>query len=292
MTLAQHSNRAPLDIGPWGPSIRPYADWLDRLDPAAARHWALRLRSPELASVEGAVAEAVAWDFLSHRVDLISPGALATGGPDFRCEKAGFTFYVEVTNLTRSVVTEWTGLSEELTGPRNYGDLTGLIKREVSGKAGQGRNLGAPYLVLVTTLHGMASHICVDRAHVAHVLHSTTAISGDFDPDRGEVVGPLRQITRMELSTFTKQFSVDPARRNVSAVLVGGFGTYPDVRVLGVSHPDPARPFDSSLLHDVPFFEFTAWPPDPRIIARWTLPEREPKRSSLMRAWIQQMQAR
>lgn len=288
MTSASALAPCSPDLTPWHRSISPYADWLKELEPEAARHWDLRLNSPDLGSVEGAVAEAVAWDFLVHRVDRIAPGKLSTGGPDFRCESAGRTFHVEVTNLSRSAVVERTGLAEDLDGWRHYGDLTGLIKSEVSKKAAQGRNLGVPYLVFVTTLHWTASVICVDRAHVAHVLHSTTAISGDFDPDQGEVVGPLRQVTRMELSAFTNRFSADPARRNVSGVLVGGFGTYPDVRVLGVSHPDPVHPFESSILQDVPFFEFEVWPPDPRIVTRWTLPERTAKSRSLVRAWMQQ----
>lgn len=278
----------PLDIRRWAESVGPYAEWLNQNDFSAARQWFLRLRSNDPALVEGAVAEAVAWSFLVRKVDCITPGNLSTGGPDFRCESAGGAFYVEVTNLSRSVVTERTHLSEELAnGWRHYGDLTGLIKREVSGKAPQGRHLGVPYLVFATTLHMQASIVCVSRAHVAHVLHSTTAISGDFDPDRGEVRGPLREITRMELSTFTRAFTVDPARRNVSGVLVGGFGTYPDVRVLGVRHPDPVHTFDPDLLEGVPFFEFALWPPDPRVMTRWTLPESHAKSRIPMQAWLE-----
>lgn len=285
--LGQRST--PLDLTRWQPSISAYADWINGLDPAAAKNWAHRLGAADLASAEGAVAEAVGWNFLVHRVDEIRPGSLSCGGPDFRCTKGGQVFFVEVTNLSSSSVTAWTGLSEELEGPQHYKDLTGLIKREVSGKASQGRNIEAPYLVLVTTLHSMASHVCIDRAHVAHVLHSTTAISGDFVD--GEVVGPLREITRMELSAFTNKFTVDPARRNVSAVLAGGFGTYPDVRVLGVTHPDPVHAFEPSLLQDVPFLEFAVWPPDPRIITRWTVPEQTPKNRAAMRAWMQHFKA-
>lgn len=281
-----------LDLTCWQPSVSAYADWLNCMDFDTARHWAKRLTSPQLASVEGAVAEAVAWDFLYHRVGEIAPGKLSTGGPDFVCERSGYTFHVEVTNLCRSVVTERTSLTDTVEeGYRHYGDLTGLIKAEVSGKTAQGRNLGVPYLVLVTTLHWGASVACVSRAHVAHVLHSTTSISGDFYPELGEVVGPLREITRMELSAFTRKFTTDPARRNVSGVLVGGFGTYPDVRVLGVLHPDPVHPFDCTLLEDVPFFEFTSWPPSPQIQTRWTLPKRTAKSRSLMRALMQHVRA-
>lgn len=278
---------APIDLSLWSPSIGAYASWLDREDFDAAGLWAKRLKSKGLAHVEGAVAEAVAWDFLSHRVDEIRPGSISEGGPDFRCVRNGRTFFVEVTNLSRALVTKRTGLTEEVDGAQTYGDLTGLIKQEVKSKAGRASNLGAPHLVFVTTLHGMASQVCVDRAHVAHVLHSTTGIGGSFDAERGEIVGPLREFTRMELSAFTQAFTVDPARRNVSAVLVGGFGTYPDVRVLGVRHPDPVHSFDPALFEDVPFFEFTTWPPNPRVMARWTLPEAQPRLRGHMKAWIE-----
>lgn len=99
---------------------------------------------------------------------------------------------------------------------------------------------------------------------------------------------PLRQITRMELSAFTLKGTVASARKNVSAVLVGGFGTYPDVRVLGVRHPEAVRPFEPDLLADVPFFEFVVWPPDPRIVTRWTLPKRSAQSRSRAREWMRQ----
>jgi len=218
------------------------------------------------------VAEAVAWDFIANRVDEIAAGDVSTGGPDFRCRSAAAEFFVEVTNIARSVVTEHTGLSEFPSGFFRHGDLTALIKREVCSKAGRARQLEVPYVVMVTTLHRGAAD-CVSRAHVEHVLHSTTALSGDFDVELGEVVGPLHQVTRMEMSSFTRRYSTDPMRRNVSAVLVAGFGTYPDVHVLGVLHPDPVRPLDTSGLPDVPFCQFLVWPPDPRVVVGWSTPE-------------------
>ena len=269
--MSTTSEPPTFDIAPWAPSVHAYADWIDRRDSGTARLWARRLNSADDATIEGAVAEAVSWDFLANRVDEVEPGDASTGGPDFRCRFRRTEFFVEVTNISRSVVTEHTTLSEIPSGFRTYRDLTAMIKREVCGKAGQGSHLKAPYLVLVTTLHRGAA-ICVSRAHVEHVLHSTTALSGDFDAHRGEVVDPLRQITRMEMSAFTRKYSTDPMRRNVSAVLVGGFGTYPRVNVLGVLHPDPVRLFDPTALADTPFCRFQVWPPDPQVIVEWVEP--------------------
>ena len=59
------------DLAPWGPSIRAFADWIDRRDQGAARGWCRRLSSVDDATAEGAVSEAVAWNFLSNRVDEI-----------------------------------------------------------------------------------------------------------------------------------------------------------------------------------------------------------------------------
>ena len=264
---ADHST---FDIAPWGPSVRAYAAWIDRRDKGTARLWARRLASMDQAQVEGAVAEATTWDFLSNRIEEVEAGDASKGGPDFRCRAAGTEFFVEVTNIARSVVTKHTKLPELPSGPRRYRDLTAVIKREVCAKAGQGGKLEAPYLVMVTTLHAGAA-VCFSRTHVEHVLHSTTALSGNFDDEKGEIVGPFRRETSMKMSAFTKQYSTDSMRRNISAVLVSNLGTYPKVEVLGVLHPDPVRPLDPTVLPDIPFCQFQVWPPDPSIIVEWSL---------------------
>lgn len=73
-----------LDFALWAPPAYAYADWIVSCDSGAARLWARRRNSADEANVDGAVTEAVAWDFLTNRVDEIEPGPIPT-----TCNSAG-----------------------------------------------------------------------------------------------------------------------------------------------------------------------------------------------------------
>ncbi len=216
-----------IDLKPWGPAIQAYLKWIEPRDITIARRWCNRLHSADSAQVEASLGEAVAWDYLKCRVDAIDLWEDASvGGPDFRCTQNGNRFIVEITNLSRETVTRVTGL-DNLPGFKNYQNLTARIKSEVSAKAAQCAGLSVPAVVFVTTFHRDATIHCVCRDHVSQLLTSRTGVSGDYDDQKGQIVGPLRHSTNMALSTF----------RCTRPVFLRGF---PERSVVRVSHPHHA----------------------------------------------------
>jgi hypothetical protein len=265
-----------LDLSRWAPSLAPFADWLVARDRAAAENWETRINQTDHAAVEGAVAEAVAWDYLDKRVSRIEPGSpITTTGrrPDFECwSEAGDRFAVEVTNLSRAVVSEATHLQDPAVvggGMRSYGDWGHLVKRELSSKTAQGAGLDCPYVVFVTTLHIEASVLLCSKPHVEPLLHSPVQITMHMNENM-EAVGGIYNSTDFRHAAFTATGTINPERRNVSVLLVGGFGTYRNVRVLGVEHQEALRPLPRTDLPDIPRCFFVIWPPDPRVIVGWT----------------------
>ena len=261
----------------WASSIAPYADWLNNQRHDVARDFGHRITAEHDDQVEGAVAEAVAWDYLNQCVDEIAcfqPASLTHRSPDFQCRTNGQEFVVEVTNLSRALVTQRTKLEDPLPregGLRSYADWTHLVKRELSAKSAQGTGLSVPYVVFVTTLHAGASiHLC-SKHHVESILHSPAMIAWDLDGNM-QPASELYESTDFRFAAFCKAGSAQPERRNLSCVLIGGFGpyNYPTPAVHGLEHPDSVRPLPRGSIRYTPLCYFRVWPPDPRVLVAWT----------------------
>jgi hypothetical protein len=272
------------ELEPYRHSLTKFAEWAEKENLPLGRRWSDRLNSNDNAHIESAVSEAVAWDYLAcHGVEISWHEDISTGGPDYCCTKDNTKFYVEITNLSTDAVIRATQLNpspnsgpflspqERCSGATTFNNLTARIKQEISSKAGQCSRLQFPALVFVTLFHWQASVVCVDRHHIVQLLHSKPGLSGKFNPETGALEGELYPTTDMALSSFTKKYTTEPARRNISGILVGGFGlTPPDARVFGVLHPDPVRPFNPELLPHIPFCRFSTWPPVREVVVEWT----------------------
>lgn len=280
-----------VNLSPWNSSIQNYEMWLENTGPRAVKRWRRGINSSDEAAVEGAIAEAVAWDFLRCRVDTITlADDPSTGGPDFLCHVGAKRFFVEVTNMTRDSVTEHTGLIENQHGPRWYALLTAQVDRKVTKKAGKSSDLGAPLLLVLTTLHFDASHACVCQDSIACLLTSDTGISSIYDPTTGEAVGDEFQSTDLRYAVFVEPPLIldsngNPVfrvvRRNISAVVVCGFGLMPpDMRAFGALHPDPVHVFEPAWLSDVPFCKYAQWPLSESFAVAW-LPTSKSARNGL-----------
>src|SRR5436190_14901233 len=133
-----------LDLSGWSPSIRAYANWILADNGAEAKEWEHRINSHDLRAVEGAVAEAVAWDYLGNRVKRISryqPAPGAKRSPDFLCTSGDMEFVVEVTNLSRDHVSSLTHLDDCIRpsgGMKAYAPWDRHLKGVLTAKAGQG----------------------------------------------------------------------------------------------------------------------------------------------------------
>lgn len=256
-------------------SLRAYGEWLNQQNSSSAKRWSDQVNADH----EGAVAEAVAFDWLAGRVDKIEHGdPPGCNAPDFICTVCDRRFYVEVTNISVSSVERKTGLKDEQRGFTMYRPLTGAIMAEVVAKSGQFSRFqfDAPLVVFVTTLQFAASCVCVERGHIEDLLTGTTYVESDFDRERGEAVGDLRSATRLGDSLFIRQSKLigaglDVPRKHVSAVLIGGFGVAPPAPpVYGVLHPEPNIPFPIAVLPDVAFAYLDPWPPRGELCVRWS----------------------
>ncbi len=245
-------------------SLSAYARWLQEHNLSAGQQWSNRLTNSEVAQVEGAVAEAVAWDFVACRVEHITladdSGPNRT--PDFLCCVGDNSFYVEVTNISSDKVTQVTGLDSNPRGPSYYNPMNSQVKRELIDKSSQLSGLEEPVALFVTTLHFSASALCVSRTLMEWLLHSTPKLSLAWNAETGDAIGEPHEVVKFEDAAFTYKESIESARRHVSALIVGGFGFYPpDRNVLGIIHPEAVRPFEPKWLVDVPMCSFQEWPP-------------------------------
>ena len=234
-------------------------------DSSAGQDFASRLRSKRnLKKVESAIGEAVAWEYLKHRVDTIEAVEPVQGArtPDFRCTSSGSPFFVEVQVITTETVTKWTGLDAHPTGPRPFGPVGTWARKfqgKLSRKTTQGVDTPIPRLVFFLTLHAEATLSRCTKHDVEEVMHSSSFIASPFNPSTGEG-GAAFHAVDFHHSAFTNR-SLSPMREPISGFLVGGFGYFPNhTRVFGGINPDASHPFDPSWLPSVPLASFAAWP--------------------------------
>ncbi len=211
------------------------------------------------ANPEGAICEAATRELLSKHCAGVEPREdVSTGGPDFLCLQNGKRFYVEVTCITIDAATRCTGLVPnspiQTYTPK---DLTKRIFYEMCNKTPQLRNLDAPCLLAIGTLHDTAGHTCFSRLSASHILTDRPKISVGRDPEEGRAVGDLYLTTNLGHSGFIRAGKdsgdlIEEARKTISAVLLCSFGTRPP-RAIGVLHPNPNHTFDRTLLPKIEF---------------------------------------
>lgn len=258
------------DLDPYREVIVRYRKWLDQESHSACKRFLNRIDSTDDATREGALGEALAWNWLEPRSDEIHLNEHdSQGGVDFVCTNAAGRYFVEVSTLTTETVTRETGLDHHLSGGAHcYGDLTRAVMRKVIGKAAQAGGLDQPYVLFIPTVHFQASAITLSTHHLQHILVGHTGIGGRYDPEEGAVVGSSYNVAALDSPAFFKPETLQPTRQHMSGVLVGGFGICPPA-VRGVLHPDPLRPFDRECLPDTCFGRLDPWPPTNGLQVVW-----------------------
>lgn len=244
--------------------IVEYRKWLDHKSTSACKRFLDRIGNTNAATEQGALGEALAWNWLERRSSEIHLHEHESeGGVDFVCTHAAGKYYVEVSMLTTETVTKETGLQEfPDQGAQSYGDMTRAVMRKVISKAKQAGGHDKPYLLFLPTVHFQASALTLSTHHLQHILVGHTGIGGRFDPEGGAVVGDLHHMAMLDSPAFFKPRTLEPIRRHMSAVLLGGFGfKRPECVVRGLLHPDPLRPFDRACLPDTCFGRLDPWLP-------------------------------
>jgi len=228
--------------------------WLSAFDGQYLANWEKVLHAHE----EAAFAEARAARMLRHYGATVEPNEDLTRGspqPDFRCFAGGDKFYVEVTCISTDIATAKTGIPVEPHGVTACRPLTGAVFSECRGKATQCSNVDAPALVAIGTFHTFAAMHSFNKPVVNWVLTGETKSASIIDIRTGSQVGDAYQITELHSAAFLRPDQTEGvgyARSSISGLLLCGLGSEPP-RVLGVLHPNPARPFNPSILPQIEF---------------------------------------
>jgi len=278
-----------IDLQQWARPLSAFADWINTHNYSAAGTWARRLNSPNVETVEGAVAEAVIWDFIGTRCESTRLNDMpGTGGVDFEFTAQNQTFLVEVTNISTDAASAASGMPN--IDPSKsfgfYGLLTKQIRQKVRRKLDQVQKQSKhPVLVAVTTLHHNASRACVDRRAFEFAMGSPPSIAFNWNPDTGAVEGKLYESTDLSQSVFLSPHPIlgsdgapvaQAKYQPISGFLIGGFGLSPsNVRVFGGLNPEALRPFDPAILPDIPFCSFREWPATSHVNFQWTISQQD-----------------
>jgi hypothetical protein len=213
------------------------------------------------ADYEAAMTEAAVRRFLEEQHIDVQPAEDLSGKvqrPDFLCTASNSKFYVEVTCIAIQKVIDQTALPHpSQSGTQHDAPLNDALWSACRGKAAQCGDLDYPSLVAIGTHHSSASALCIKEPKVDMLLTGTTSISWNMDVRTGSKVGDVFLSTDLRSATFLRADPINGigfARSSVSGLLLCGFGILPH-KVLGILHPNPARPFDRCLLPDVTFCE-------------------------------------
>ncbi|NQT03247.1 MAG: hypothetical protein HQ580_14565 [Planctomycetes bacterium] len=242
-------------ISDYSDLIEEHHTWLTPFGKQRLDKWEELLK----ANSESAICEAATRRLLSkHGVKIEPYEDISYGGPDFLCLPNSKRFYIEVTCITIDAATRATGLVPN-SPSQTYTPkpLTRRIFYEMCNKVPQLRNLDAPSLLAIGTLHDSAGHISFSKEPAKEVLTSTPKISVQFDIEQGRAIGEPYLTTDLQYSGFVRQdknsiTSIEDARKTISALLLCSFGTEL-VRALGVLHPNPNHAFDRTLLPQIEF---------------------------------------
>ena len=247
-----------------------HRSWLSAFDPQYLRNWEKLLNADE----EAAFAEARVRQLLHGCGIAVEPNEDLTGAnprPDFRCFAGEYKFYVEVTCVSIATATDATGLPNGPHGVMPFRPLTDAVFAECRGKASQCANLDAPALVAIGTFHTNAAMASFKKPVINWVLTGEAKIAWDIDIHAGRQVGETYQVTELHSAAFLrpdKTQEVGYARSSISGLLLCGLART-DRPVIGVLHPNPARPFNPAILPQVEFGQVTIDRPSRQLHVAW-----------------------
>lgn len=198
--------------------------------------------------------------FLESQSVIVEPNEELTGAeqrPDFKCQIDGQKFYIEVTHISTQKAEKLTGLLEEDDSAMRPTPLNRAIKAICSEKAVQCSNQDAPVLIAVGTFHGEAAMFSFSPPWPDMILTGMTEMSVRINKETLSPVGGIQQTSELQSAAFLKferDDSIGFARSSISGLLLCGLSLQP-TWVIGLLHPNPARPFSPALLSRVSFGE-------------------------------------
>ncbi|HEY6195527.1 MAG TPA: hypothetical protein VI504_10830 [Candidatus Eisenbacteria bacterium] len=235
-------------------TVIAYEELLKRLYPESVKGFQARRSS----APDAALAEAITFSWLraAHLNPRISD-APGTGGPDLLCssEIAG-EFSVEVTALDGDALADRTGIPNQAeSGGGWFSDDTLKLQSVVKRKASQLSVSSLPRVLAICASHP-ASSALLGRVGAEELMTSPPRYTVPVDDEPAGVQAD----TDLEQSAFLRltEAGLVAVRRSVSAILL--IVIWDDgLNVMGLLHPDPARPWEPAALPAVPFLRLE-WP--------------------------------
>ncbi len=247
--------------------------WLANFDPLYARNWDRLLKN----HFEAAITEADIRRMLERHGATVEPTEDANGSrrrPDFKCRVGQEMFYVEAKCILRETATAKTGIPDHERGLFAFKPLNAAIMGICRGKAGQCKDLDAPALVAIGTLHSTIAMAYFTRPWVSMLLTGQVRMEWTPHTQTSLTVADTEDTTELRDAAFLGPDDSQPvgfARRPISGLLLCGVG-YEPPRVIGVLHPNPVHSFRPELLPGIDFGQVRIDGESGRLQVRW--PER------------------
>lgn len=214
----------------------------------------------ESSDPKAAQAEAAVFSWL--RAEKLQPYLFedtGTGGPDFCCTYCDSDrFLVEATSLDSEMVSERSGLPAKITGRGGgaYALITDKLKAKAQSKASQLAGHGLPTVLAITSDHAFAS-ILLDGLAAEYLMTSAPQINVPLNGGQRYMSTDLRHSVFQRATGLLDTSGapiIKPSLRSIGAVLLIAVD-HRQMRVVGLLHPDPAKPFNPRWL-PIPFVKF------------------------------------
>ncbi len=233
-----------------------HRQWLGGFDQQYLADWERLLN----ADAEAAMCEAGIRRLLESRKVAVQPNTDLTEdgrSPDFLCTRSGQQFYVDATCIEEETAARITGLRNDgslqtLTNPT---PLNWAIFNKCIDKASQFKGLTHPRLVAIGTFHSAAAMLSFSPPWSDMILTGMTTMSVTIDKEDLSSVGGIQQTSELHSAAFLRSENGDEigfARSSISGLLLCGLSFQP-IGVIGLLHPNPARPFNPKLLPRISF---------------------------------------
>jgi len=262
--------------------VRGYGQWLSVKEQGHLAAFQKRLQNdPEAARAEAAMFALLR----SKQLDPHPAEDPGRGGVDFVCGPAAKPVLVEVTIAQADAVVKKTGLPKKIgedEQARAFSQITDLLKARAAKKAKQIGHPLAATIVAICLEHEW-SDLLMGSLAARWLMTGEPKISvplGDGAPQETKQVTHLRESAFFR---FAPNGSVEPCRRNISAILLGGLSAS-QTHVIGLLHPEPLVPLDYKPFFPIPFLVVENWPlrSGDQPVLKWRLPEVDPNPVSFL----------
>jgi len=186
---------------------------------------------------------------------------------DFLCNKNGENFSVEVTHITREMMSKHTGIPcEPIKFAGSFHLPTEALQSAAKNKAFQMSSGGnSPRVLAITTDH----HFPIDAGVANEFMYGRTDILVPIlDSDgKPELISGLKESVFFRFNND----GIEPCRQSISAILLINI-KLDCCTVIGLLHPEPAVALPISFFKGVPFLKIKKWPiKDDELIAEYVV---------------------